>query len=112
MRTSLFSKILLILSLFVMAFTFGQMSNIDTAAVKQLLTDGVVVAGGIMDVGFKAWIKGNWGVAIAALVGLFSIIASITPNKNDNKILGLLLKAVNLFGFNVGKAKNATDSAK
>lgn len=48
-------------------------------------------------------------IAFAA-VGLFSAIATVTPNTTDNKIAQVLLDLINLLGANVGKAKNAEDS--
>ena len=41
-----------------------------------------------------------------AVIGAFSAIATITPNETDNKIADFLLKAINILGANVGKAKN------
>lgn len=41
------------------------------------------------------------------IAGAFSVIASMTPNQNDNKIADYILKAINFIGFNVGNAKNA-----
>lgn len=40
------------------------------------------------------------------IVGVFSIIASMTPNENDNRIADQILNIVNVLGFNFGKAKN------
>ncbi len=39
-------------------------------------------------------------------VGTFALIATLTPNKTDNKIADFLMKIINVFGANVGKAKN------
>mgnify|MGYP003632773541 CR=1 FL=1 len=41
------------------------------------------------------------------VVGVFAVIASLTPNENDNKWIDAILKAFNTIGFNVGKARNA-----
>tara|TARA_R110002096_G_scaffold413745_1_gene614641 strand:+ start:250 stop:426 length:177 start_codon:yes stop_codon:yes gene_type:complete len=41
------------------------------------------------------------------LVGAFAVIATMTPNVNDNKIADGLLKFVNMLGGNFGNAKNA-----
>jgi len=51
-----------------------------------------------------------WWVIVPAALGLFSAIATVTPNKVDNKIVDFILKVVNLLGLNVGKAKNADDN--
>ena len=40
------------------------------------------------------------------VVGVFAVIASLTPNENDNKWIDAILKAFNTIGFNVGKARN------
>ena len=41
-----------------------------------------------------------------AVVGAFSAIATMTPNKTDNKIAQFLLDLVNFLGANFGNAKN------
>ena len=41
------------------------------------------------------------------IAGAFAIIASMTPNENDNKIADYILRFVNLVGFNGGNARNA-----
>lgn len=43
---------------------------------------------------------------LLAIIGVVSIIATRTPNKVDNKIVNVLLKAINYVGMNFGKAKN------
>lgn len=45
-----------------------------------------------------------------SVVGTFSLIATMTPNKTDDKIIQVLLDIVNFLGANFGKAKN--DPAK
>ena len=42
----------------------------------------------------------------AALVGVFAMIATMTPNKSDNVIADKMLHWINVFGANFGKAKN------
>jgi len=39
-------------------------------------------------------------------VGAFAILATLTPNKTDDKIVQWILTAVNFLGANLGKAKN------
>ncbi len=41
-----------------------------------------------------------------SVVGSFALIATITPNKSDDKAVEFLLKVINLFAANVGKSKN------
>jgi hypothetical protein len=43
------------------------------------------------------------------IIGVFSAVAALTPNKSDDAIAAKLLRVVNLIGMNVGKAKNAGD---
>jgi hypothetical protein len=48
----------------------------------------------------------QWIEIIAAALGVFSLIAAITPNQTDNKISGFLLDIINLLGGNWGNARN------
>ena len=41
-----------------------------------------------------------------SVVGSFALVASVTPNKTDDKIAQLILDVINFLGANVGKAKN------
>ncbi len=43
---------------------------------------------------------------ILAIVGLFSAIAVVTPNKSDDRFVQTLLSFINTFGANFGNAKN------
>ena len=36
-------------------------------------------------------------------------IAALTPTQVDNQIINAILKVVNIFGLNIGKAKNADE---
>ena len=45
-----------------------------------------------------------------AVLGVASTIATMTPNKADDKAVQLLLDLVNVVGMNIGKAKNDKDS--
>jgi len=44
--------------------------------------------------------------AVASIVGGFAILASLTPNKSDDRIVQMILDVVNFLGANIGKAKN------
>ena len=44
--------------------------------------------------------------AVASIVGGFAVIASMTPNKSDDRIVQMILDVVNFFGANFGKASN------
>jgi len=44
--------------------------------------------------------------AAASIVGGFAVIASLTPNKSDDRIVQMILDIVNFLGANFGKAKN------
>jgi hypothetical protein len=55
------------------------------------------------------YIVENWdNIAAIALqvVGIAALIATMTPNKTDNKIVDAISKIINLLGANFGKAKN------
>jgi|TARA_R110000787_G_scaffold81089_1_gene176063 hypothetical protein len=43
---------------------------------------------------------------ILEVVGAFSLLATMTPNKSDDEVMAWVLKAVNFLGANTGKAKN------
>ncbi len=45
--------------------------------------------------------------AAMMIVGGFAILATMTKNQTDNRILDYILRAINFFGANVGNAKNA-----
>ena len=45
--------------------------------------------------------------ALAAIVGGFALLATLTPNKSDDKIVQTILDVVNFLGANLGKAKNS-----
>ena len=40
-------------------------------------------------------------------MGGFSVLATMTPNSADNKVVDMVMRIVNFLGANVGKAKNA-----
>ena len=44
--------------------------------------------------------------AVGSIVGGFAILASMTPNKSDDKIVQKALNVINFIGANFGKAKN------
>ena len=44
--------------------------------------------------------------AVGGIVGGFAVIASMTPNKSDDRIVQKILDVVNFLGANFGKAKN------
>ena len=44
--------------------------------------------------------------AVGGIVGGFAVIASMTPNKSDDRIVQMMLDMVNFIGANFGKAKN------
>lgn len=48
----------------------------------------------------------HWAPVVFAVVGAFSIIASMTANETDDKIVNWILKIINFAGFNFGTAKN------
>lgn len=51
----------------------------------------------------------NWAEilsAVTSIVGGFAIIATITPNQTDNKIIDAVMQMINTLGGNFGNAKN------
>jgi hypothetical protein len=49
----------------------------------------------------------QWIPTVVSVVGSFAVIATITPNKVDDKIAQFILDLVNFLGGNLGRAKNA-----
>ena len=43
------------------------------------------------------------------IVGAFAVLATMTANKVDDKVIGWLLKAINIIGMNVGTSRNSDD---
>ena len=52
------------------------------------------------------WVTSNIGTLLE-VIGALAAIATLTPNKSDDKILQWLLDAVNFGAMNIGKSKNA-----
>ena len=50
-----------------------------------------------------------WISAITALVTAATAVTALTPTKSDDKVIGMILKVLNLVAGNVGKNKNADD---
>lgn len=51
------------------------------------------------------WFAENWEKLFAAIGG-FAVLATMTPNETDNKIVKRILDAINFMGANIGMAKN------
>ena len=61
------------------------------------------------EVSMMTYIMSNWQAWLAAatsVVGSMAIVATLTPNKSDDKIVQKVLSIINFIGANVGKAKN------
>jgi hypothetical protein len=61
------------------------------------------------EVSMMTYIMSNWQAWLAAatsVVGSAAIVATLTPNKSDDKIVQKVLSIINFIGANVGKAKN------
>ena len=43
---------------------------------------------------------------VVQIVGVASLVATLTPNENDNKAVDFVLNIINMLGANVGKASN------
>ena len=55
------------------------------------------------------FITNNWTEilsAVTSIVGGFAIIATLTPNQADNKIIDAVMQLINTLGGNFGNAKN------
>lgn len=52
-----------------------------------------------------AWFTENFSQLIQ-IIGAAAVVATMTPNKSDDKIVQFILDAVNFLGGNMGKAKN------
>ena len=64
------------------------------------------IIGGIRDMGLTEWLKTNWQIALTSIIGIYAILASVTPNHHHNKYINIVLKVINFLGCNFGKAKN------
>lgn len=61
------------------------------------------------EVSMMTYIMTNWQAWLAAatsVIGSAAIVATLTPNKSDDKIVQKALSIINFIGANVGKAKN------
>jgi site-specific recombinase len=61
------------------------------------------------EIGILNYIMTNWQAWLAAatsIIGSAAIIATLTPNKSDDRIVQWLWDIINFVGANVGKAKN------
>ncbi|MAH46404.1 hypothetical protein CMI37_11270 [Candidatus Pacearchaeota archaeon] len=53
------------------------------------------------------FLMANWATILEALlgiVGVFALVATVTPNTADNKIAKMFLDIINFLGANLGKA--------
>ena len=48
----------------------------------------------------------RWLPVVFQIVGAFAMIAAMTANETDDKIVNYILKTINFLGFNFGTAKN------
>lgn len=48
----------------------------------------------------------KWLPVVFQVVGAFSMIAAMTANETDDKVINTILKVINFLGFNFGTAKN------
>ena len=53
---------------------------------------------------------GTWLAAITGIVTAATAVSAITPTQVDNRIIGVLLTALNVVAGNVAKNKNADDA--
>ena len=43
---------------------------------------------------------------ISSAITIFAVVATMTKNESDNKIVEKIYKVINILGLNFGKAKN------
>ncbi len=43
---------------------------------------------------------------VSSVIGAFSVIATVTPNRIDNAVIDILLRVINVLGMNFGNSKN------
>lgn len=48
----------------------------------------------------------HWLPVIFQIVGAFAMIAAMTANETDDKVVNFILRAINFLGFNFGTARN------
>ena len=48
----------------------------------------------------------KWLPVVFQVIGAFSMVAALTANETDDKIVNWILKGINMLGFNFGTAKN------
>ena len=48
----------------------------------------------------------KWLPVLFQVIGAFSMVAALTANETDDKIVNYILRTINLLGFNFGTAKN------
>jgi hypothetical protein len=61
------------------------------------------------EVGLMTYIMSNWQAwftVATSIIGTAALVATLTPNKADDRIVQWLLDIVNFVGANIGKAKN------
>ena len=58
---------------------------------------------------YVAYLVSHWQEVLAlvtSVVGTFALLATMTPNKSDDRVVQMVLDVVNFVGANWGKAKN------
>jgi len=56
------------------------------------------------------WVMEHWEeilMGATSIVGGFSVLATMTPNSCDNRVVDAVMRVINFLGANIGKAKNA-----
>jgi hypothetical protein len=92
-----------LIALFTMPAVWAQTTN-----VLPVFSD-IEVPATLLAIPFVGDLVGNvarWLPVAFQIVGAFSMIAAMTANETDDKIVNYILKAINFLGFNFGTAKN------
>jgi len=96
-------KILVVFSLILIGFTFGQLTNVSPEEMKEAIDKIKEIGVGIQSVGFIEWIKSNWFFFIATLLLIARIIIKITKSKKDDIWFGKhIMKPWNFFKKVIG----------
>ena len=48
----------------------------------------------------------SWFAVATSIIGTAALVATLTPNKADDRIVQWLLDIINFVGANIGKARN------
>jgi hypothetical protein len=47
------------------------------------------------------------GLLVSAIIGVMSMLATMTPNKSHSRVIQMILDIINAAAMNMGRSKNA-----